>query len=148
LRFTFDSNVLVRAIISPYGPARRLLYIVRTDHILVLSPFILNEVERVLLYPRIRSRYRITAGEAVRLVRDLAKAAHLVEPLILRPIIPSDPADDPVLYTAADGTADIICTRNTKHLSSPEAQAFCAEHGIRVLTELEILDEMFKRPDQ
>jgi hypothetical protein len=33
-----------------------------------------------------------------------------VEPIIVKPVILSDPADDPVLYTAADGEADVLCT--------------------------------------
>lgn len=37
---------------------------------------------------------------------------YLVEPTIVTPITLSDPADDPVLYTAADGLADVLCTLN------------------------------------
>ena len=113
------------------------------QHVLVLSRFILGEVERVLLYPRIQARYRITAGEAARFTGNLADAAHLVEPVIFKPVVLSDPADDPVLYTAADGAADVLCTRNTRHFSSPAVEAFCAEHGIRVMTDLDILRELF-----
>jgi putative PIN family toxin of toxin-antitoxin system len=109
VRFTLDSNILVRATTSPQGPALRVLDIVLATHTLVLSRFILDEVERVLLYPRIQQRYQITAEEAARLTGALADAAHLVEPIVTRPIVLSDPADDPVLYTAADGRADILC---------------------------------------
>jgi hypothetical protein len=35
-------------------------------HTLVLSRFLLDEVERVLLYPRMQVRYNITANEAAR----------------------------------------------------------------------------------
>ncbi len=142
MRFTLDSNILVRAVTSPGGPALRLLDIVLGDHVLVLSRFILDEVERVLLYPRMQARYRITPGEAARFAGSLADAAHLVEPVIVRPVTLSDPADDPVPYTAADGAADVLCTRNTQHFSSPAVEAFCAEHGIRVMTGLEILREL------
>jgi putative PIN family toxin of toxin-antitoxin system len=118
VRFTFDSNILVRAAVSPNGPALRLLDIVLARHSLVLSPFILDELERVLLYPRIQARYQTTAGEAARFAATLSAAAHLVEPAILRPIALLDPADDAVLYTAADGKADILCTRNIRHFVS------------------------------
>jgi len=53
VRFTLDSNILVRAATSPRGPALRVLDIILSGHALVLSWFILDEVERVLLYPRI-----------------------------------------------------------------------------------------------
>jgi predicted nucleic acid-binding protein len=121
----------------------RLLDNILTRHVLVLSRFILDEVERVLLYPRIQARYRTTAVEAARFAGNLADAAHLVEPLILRPLVLADPADDPILYTAADGKADVLCTRNTRHFSSPDVVAFCNEHRIRVMTDLEILGELF-----
>jgi len=83
VRFTLDSNILVRAVTSPRGPALRFLDIILGSHTLVLSRFILDEFERVLLYPRIQARYRITAREAARFAGNLADAAHLVEPIIL-----------------------------------------------------------------
>ena len=70
---------------SPGGPALRLLDIILGAHTLVLSRFILDEVERVLLYPRIQARYQIAASEAARFTGSLADAAHMVEPVIVRP---------------------------------------------------------------
>jgi len=127
---------------SPQGPALRLLDIILADHTLVLSRFILDEVERVLLYPRMQARYGITASEAARFTGNLADVAHMVEPVIVRPLVLSDPADDPVLYTAADGKADVLCTRNIRHFGVTEVQSFCAAHGIRVMTDLEVLQDL------
>jgi len=60
--------------------------------------------------PRIQARYRITAGEAARFTGNLADAAQLVAPpVIVKPITLSDPADDPVLYTAARMVQWIFC---------------------------------------
>jgi predicted nucleic acid-binding protein len=109
---------------------------------LVLSRFILDEVERVLLYPRLQARYRISATEAARFTGNLADVAHLVEPVIVRPLLLSDPTDDAILYTAADGRADILCTRNIRHFDSIEAQRFCAARGIRVMTDLDVLRDV------
>ena len=81
MRFTLDSNVLVRAVASPRGPALRVLDIILGTHTLILSRFILDEVERVLLYPRLQARYRITASEAARFTGNLADVAHMVEPV-------------------------------------------------------------------
>ena len=47
MRFTLDSNILIRAVASPQRPALRFLDIIRRTHTLVLSRFILDEVERV-----------------------------------------------------------------------------------------------------
>lgn len=99
----------------------------------------------MLLYPRIQQRYRIRAEEAARFSGSLADAAHLVEPVITRPVILSDPADDPVLYTAADGKADVLCTRNTRHFNAPEVLEFCGARGIRVMTDLEVLHDLLEQ---
>ncbi len=142
MRFTLDSNILVRAVASPQGPALRLLDIILGAHTLVPSRFILDEVERVLLYPRLQARYQITAREAARFTGNLADVAHMVEPVIVRPLVLSDPADDPVLYTAADGEADVLCTLNIRHFDAAEVQSFCAALGIRVMTDLDVLRDL------
>ena len=144
MRFALDSNVLVRALASPRGPALRLLDIILDAHTLVTSRFILDEVERVLLYPRLQARYRITANEAARFTENLAAVAHIVEPVIVQPIVLSDPADDPVLYTAADGKADVRCTRNIRHFDVAEVQSFCAARSIRVMTDLDVLRDLLE----
>jgi len=96
----------------------------------------------VLLYPRMQVRYQIAASEGARFAGNLARVAHMVEPVIVRPLVLSDPADDPVLYTAADGKADVLCTRNVRHFGLPEVQDFCAAHGIRVMTDLDVLHDV------
>jgi len=135
VKITLDSNVLVRAVVSPYGPALALLDAVLQDHTLVLSRFILDELERVPMYPRIQARYCITPQGA---------AAYMLEPVILEPVIPFGPDDDPVLYTVADGNAEILCTLNTKHFGTPEATAFCGVRGIRVLPDVKLLRELYE----
>lgn len=142
MRFTLDSNILVRAVTSPRGPALRLLDIVLGTHTLILSRFILDEVERVLLYPRIQARYRIAPEEAARFAGSLADASHLVEPVVVRPIVLSDPDDDPVLYTAVDGKADVLCTRNIRHFAAADIRSFCAERGLRVMTDVDVLHDL------
>jgi putative PIN family toxin of toxin-antitoxin system len=144
VRLTLDSNILVRAVASPQGPALRLLDIILEAHTLVLSRFILDEVERVLLYPRLQARYQITASEAARFTQNLADVAHMVEPVVARPLVLSDPADDPILYTAADGKADVLCTRNIRHFDGADVQSFCAARGIRVMTDLDVLRELLE----
>jgi hypothetical protein len=80
----------------------------------------LDEVERVRRCPRLQARYRIAADEAASFTGNLADAAQIVSPVIVRPVVLLDAADDAVLYTAADGNADVLCTRNLRHFSRPE----------------------------
>ena len=112
---------------------------------MVPSRFILDEVGRVLQYPRIQARFRITPAEATRFCGNLADVAHLVEPVILKPVILADPADDPVLYTAADGEADVLCTGNTRHFASREAREFCEARSIRIITDVQALHDLLAR---
>jgi predicted nucleic acid-binding protein len=142
VRFALDSNVLVGAVASPHGPALRLLNIILASHTLVLSRFILDEIERVLLYPGLQARYKITPDEAARFTGNLADAALMVEPVIVQPVILSDPAVDAVLHTAADGKADVLCTRNLRHFAAVKVAGFCAVRGIRVMTDSEVLRDL------
>ncbi len=55
MRIVLDTAILVRANAKASGPARRLLeQIALGQHELILSPFLLEETERVLNYPRIQ----------------------------------------------------------------------------------------------
>jgi hypothetical protein len=72
-------------------------------------------------------------------VTDLAAVAVLVEPVISKPVILADPADDQVLFTAIDGKAEILCTLNFRHFATPNVTALCVKHGLLVMTDLEAL---------
>ncbi len=50
----------------------------------------------------------------------------------------SDPDDDPVVYTAVDGQADVLCTLD-RDLFQPNVAAFCREKHIAVMTDVELL---------
>jgi len=140
MRITLDSNILVRAVVSPTGPAQRLLSVIRSrpDHILVLSSHILEEVKRVLVYPRLQSRYHLTAEEIQRYAELLEQAAVLVDPTPPGPVVLTDPDDDPVLYTAVQGKAEVLCTRNHDFFE-PSVVAFCSELGIAVMDDVQLL---------
>jgi hypothetical protein len=72
----------------------------------------------------------------------LLKSLSWSSPVIVCPLILSDPADDPVLYTAATGNAEILSTLNVRHFAATRVQQFCSEHGIRILTDVEVLQEL------
>jgi putative PIN family toxin of toxin-antitoxin system len=142
MRVVLDTNILVRAAVSRAGPASELLGLIcsRQDHTLILSPAILAEVQAVLNRPYFSSRILDAEREAFRLL--LATVSELVVPAMGPGVIEDDPADDAVLYAASTGQADAICTRNAKHFLGAAAAAFCAERRIRVLGDLELLDEL------
>ncbi len=111
MRIVLDTNVLVRANIKVQGPARDLLQkIAYGDHVIITSPFLLREVERVLAYPRLQKLWGLTMQDIEEHVQFLALISDLVHPVVEAPIVLIDPNDDPVVYTAAHGKADVLCT--------------------------------------
>jgi predicted nucleic acid-binding protein len=53
----------------------------------------------------------------------------------------SDPDDNFVVQTGVVGQVNVICTRD-RHLLHTNVQAYCAQFGIRVLRDTELLDEL------
>jgi predicted nucleic acid-binding protein len=65
MRIVLDTNILVRANAKARGPARELLQLIvnSTEHNLLLSPFLFQELERVFSYERIRLVSKLTDKE-------------------------------------------------------------------------------------
>ena len=103
MRIVLDTNILVRANAKARGPARELLQLIVTsaDHVLLLSPFLLQELERVFSYERVRVSSRLTDEEVAEYLSYLrAKdVSEIVFPGPAPRVVPSDPDDDPVLHT-------------------------------------------------
>jgi predicted nucleic acid-binding protein len=57
MTIVFDTNIIARANPDSKGVARTLWLTILewADHVLVLSPFLLRETERVLNYPRLQA---------------------------------------------------------------------------------------------
>jgi len=64
MRIALDTAILVRTNIKDTGPAKELLKTIeRSGGVLVLSTFLIRDVERVLKYPRIQRAYRLTDSD-------------------------------------------------------------------------------------
>jgi putative PIN family toxin of toxin-antitoxin system len=139
MRITPDTAILVRANVNASGPARELLKVIQqTGACLVLSPFILGEVARVLRYPRMQAIYHLSDHDIAEHVRYLEFIGDIVAPAEGPPVILKDPDDDPIVYTAVAGQADIICTVD-RHFYEPNVLAFCARQRILLMTDVELL---------
>ena len=143
MRVVLDTNVLVRATKHATGPARELLSLLQTDpHVVVISREILVELVRVLDYPRLCQQHRLTPEERRDFVSSLDKAAeHVSLPPGTPTVVSSDPDDNFVAQTGVVGRVNVICTRD-RHLLHANVQAYCAQFGIRVLRDTELLDEL------
>lgn len=142
MRVTLDSAIVVRVNVSRAGPAYRLFQLLRDQgHTIVLSQYILSEVRDVLATTRMQKRFRATVAEIEWQMAELRASAAMVALASGPPVILSDPKDDPVLYTAVAGNADVLCTLD-RHFFAPEVLSFCAERGIRVMTDVDLLREL------
>jgi putative PIN family toxin of toxin-antitoxin system len=137
-----DTNILVRAVISPYGAAAELVRIVAKDHSLVTSSYVLAELLDVLRRPRIRQLHKLRDVKIRRVISRFYKlSAHVSLPSPPPVVVPRDPKDNPIVMTAVAGHADILCTLD-RHLHEPEVLALCTSQGIRVLRDAALLAEL------
>lgn len=144
MRVLLDSNVLARASYSLSGPAAALLdRLSRPPHVLVISSFILAELDRILRYPRLRRVHGFSDDQIVRFVTETQFIGVLADPQesAILAVVPGDPNDDPIVATAIKGRADVICTLDSD-LQEPEVLRYCNERGIRIMSDVDILREL------
>lgn len=139
MRIVFDSNVLARAHQLAHGPARRaLLFVATGSDVLILSQYLLQELRRILTYPRLLRSSGLTPLDISEYLDYLAHVSTLVHPVSVPGNILRDQADEPVLGTALAGNADVICTRDADFFAE-EVQRFSVARGIQILTDLDLI---------
>ena len=143
MRVVLDTNVLVRAAGRSDSPARAVFErLLQPPHDLIASPFLLDELRRVMQYPRVQQMQGLSPEQIEQHVQDVAKGAELVDlPSPLTPAVLHDPDDDPIVATAVYGQTNVLCTLD-RHLRSPSVEAYCAQFRIRILTDVELLNEL------
>ncbi len=78
IRVVLDANVLVSALLNPGGASTEILNAWRDERFnLAMSPAILEEIDRVLRYPKIRARHRWRDAQLRRFIEDLPHLAIL-----------------------------------------------------------------------
>lgn len=143
MRVVLDTNVVARAVPGQTGPAREVLELLcATPHLHVTSPLLLDELARVLGYPRLRAIHGLEDTAIAQYVQDV-EAASLVVPLAAPSVtaVRSDPDDNAVIAAAIAGQAEVICTRD-RHFRNQHVVDFCAQHGIRIIDEIALLKEL------
>ena len=118
MRIVVDTNVLVSAFVSATSSPARILDLWRAGDLeIVTSQAALDELQRVLLYPRIRTRLRYSNDQIDQFVALLRKhALYLAEVPPLTGIAP-DPDDDKFLALAQAGGAQWIVSGDSHLLS-------------------------------
>jgi putative PIN family toxin of toxin-antitoxin system len=122
------------------GSARALLLTIAhsPDHPLILSPYLLEEVERVLAYPRLRELWPLSPDE----IREYTQALDDIgEMVYLSPVLPAilaDPKDDPVVETAVWGRVDALCTLDRDFYTTSVVE-YVQRHSIQLMNDVQLL---------
>ncbi len=109
IRAVLDANVFVSAILSPRGVPAKILAAWRAELFsLVISEPILDEIGRVLRYPRIEKRHRWSEERIQTFLDDLARLAIFTPSNLSLSVVARDPADDRYLERAVEGESDYL----------------------------------------
>ncbi len=129
MRVVFDANILISALLSARGaPAHALAAWGEGRFELTVSSAILDELGRVLRYPRLRERYALNEETIERFLRLLARQAILVEPRERLAAVTADESDNRYLECAVAGGAVILVSGDHHLLDLVEYQ------GVRILS--------------
>ena len=130
LRVVLDTNVFVSGLLSKTGLPAKILDAWRAgQYLLIASPPIVAEINRVLQAPRIREKYFITDGDIEQLIILLEKEALIVPGYTdVKDAIPDDPSDEMFLACAVDAAADFIVSGDRHLLEISEYK------GISIIT--------------
>ncbi len=109
IRAVLDANVVVSGVLSQNGVPGRILKAWKAERFhLVRSAAILDELRRVLSYPKIRRRHGWSQAEILEFVEDIASLAILVPGQHRLKVVAEDPTDDRYLECALEGDAAYI----------------------------------------
>ena len=123
MRVVLDANVFVSGLISAKGSPAQVLARWREEKFdVVVSPPILQELDRVLHYPRLQHRYDLPEEKIQGFLRRLRRLAFEVEPSEEVALIESDPADDRYLECALAGRVQFIVSGDQHLLELGEFQ--------------------------
>jgi putative PIN family toxin of toxin-antitoxin system len=109
-----DTNVLVSALITPFGNAARILdMVIRGDLRLLYDDRIISEFREVLLRPK----FGFAPGDVETLLDYFETDSVKITPsLINEPLVAKD--DIPFLEVAISGKADVLITGNRRHFQT------------------------------
>jgi putative PIN family toxin of toxin-antitoxin system len=111
MRVVLDANQFVSAVLVPVGrPAQILDTWRRGDLDLLMSPPILAEVRRVLLYPRLQRRHGWDEAQVDIFLEGIWLAAIPMPGTTAVEAVLDDPSDDKYLACAVEGSAEYIIT--------------------------------------
>lgn len=141
IRAVLDANVFVSAVLSPKGIPAQIVAAWRDERFhLVASEAILEEIDRVLHYPKIRRRHRWTEEQIQVFVEYLARLAILTSGERMVKVISEDPSDNRYIECAIQGEVEYLVSGD-QHLLG-----LGAYQEIRIVTPRDFLDVLKGMP--
>ena len=134
-RAVLDANVVVSAILNAQGTPGRVFDAWRKERFqLLISPAIIEEIERVLHYPKILKRHQWSKEQVQLFLALLADIAIRTPGELELSIIADDPADNRYLECAVEGNAGYIVSGDQDLLQLGSYQ------GIQIVTPRQFLN--------
>jgi len=99
----------------------------------------------VLAYPRIQLRWGMRPNEIEQYLETLATVSEVVAPVAGTPVVLNDVEDDPVVYSAVAGRADVLCTIDS-HFYEKSVREFCKKQHIEIMGDVELLRRVRSQP--
>jgi hypothetical protein len=117
IKAVMDANVYVSALLSPASKPGRILELAGRGILkFMVSIPILEELERVLCYPKIMKRVHLEESQVKRYIKGSADFALITSGDLQVADVSSDPCDNKYLTCAIEGGADYIVSGD-RHLT-------------------------------
>ena len=109
MKIVVDANLFASGLIKPKSNPGKILDLIKKNQMeAILSPDIIKEIKRILLYPKIQKYHLKTPREIDSYFEDLLIFSWLIEGKGPVDIIKDDPTDNKYLACAHEGEADFI----------------------------------------
>ncbi len=109
MKIVVDANIFASALLKPNSNPAKVIELVKQNRVeLTISPAIIKEIKRILLYPKIKKYHCKTVQEIDEYFEKLLIFAWVVEGKEIIDIIKDDPTDNKYLACADEGEADYI----------------------------------------
>lgn len=136
-RVVLDANQFVSAILNPDGPSAKVLNGWREGLFeMVISTSIIDEIRRVLNYPRLSKIHKKSTKEINLFLEDLEALAFVAPERLSLSVVADDPTDDKYLVAALEGEAKYIVTGDSDLLKVREYE------GVKIFTARAFLNEL------
>jgi len=118
MKIVLDTNIFVSGLFIPKSNAGKILnFCMAGKYDLCLSEELISKIERVLFYPKIRKRLKLSEAEIENYCSLLRFRFHLFEIKNIKAKVPKDAKDNHILATLIASKADYLITGDDDLLS-------------------------------